>query len=152
MRVLGNILWHFPFLGFINAFLAFFIGTVCTVLVVTAPIGLGLIQYSKFLLAPFSFDMVKKDDLGIQQNPVWRAYSTIVMIIYLPIGIILTAITVIQICGLFLTIVGIPAALVLVKSIGTYFNPVNKICVPGAVGDTVRIKKDKDEIHKYFCS
>ena len=151
MRVLGNILWHFPFLGFINAFLAFFIGTACTVLVVTAPIGLGLIQYSKFLLAPFSFDMVKKDDLGIQQNPVWKAYSTIVMIIYLPIGIVLTAITVIQICGLFLTIVGIPAALVLAKSIGTYFNPVNKICVPRAVGDAVRIKKDKDEIRKYFC-
>ena len=151
MRVLGNILWHFPFLGFISAFFAFFIGTVCTVLVVTAPIGLGLIQYSKFLLAPFSFDMVKKDDLGIQQNPVWKAYSTIVMIIYLPIGIILTVITVIQICGLFLTIVGIPAALVLAKSIGTYFNPVNKICVSGAVGDAVRIKKDKDEIHKYFC-
>ena len=94
--------------------------------------------------------MVKKDDLGIQQNPVWKAHSTIILILYLSIGIILTAITVIQICGLFVTIVGIPPALVLAKSIGTYSNPVNKICVPRAVGDAIRVK-DKDEIRKYFC-
>jgi hypothetical protein len=26
--------------------------------------------------------------------------------------------------------VGIPVALVLAKTVGTYFNPINKICVP----------------------
>ena len=48
MRTLGNILWHFPFFGFVTALLAFLVGTLLTLLVIPAPIGLGLIQLSKF--------------------------------------------------------------------------------------------------------
>ena len=54
MRTLANILWHFPFFGFLTAFYTFLIGIFFTITVIGAPIGLGLIQHSKFLLSPFS--------------------------------------------------------------------------------------------------
>ncbi|MDR4025806.1 MAG: YccF domain-containing protein, partial [Bilophila sp.] len=51
MRLLGNILWHFPCFGFLMSLFSFIVGAILTVTVVGAPIGLGLIQYSKFALA-----------------------------------------------------------------------------------------------------
>ena len=53
MRLLGNILWHFPFFGFVTSFFTFLTGGFLVLTVVGAPIGLGLIQHSKFLLSPF---------------------------------------------------------------------------------------------------
>ena len=130
LRLLGNILWHVPFLGFLSALGAFLLGLLLTVLVVTSPLGLGLIQYSKFLLLPFSYSMVSGSDLGEEQNVLWKTYSTIIMILYLPIGLLLSLLLIVQIVGLCITIVGIPVAMVLFKSLSTYLNPVNKICVP----------------------
>ena len=130
MRLLGNILWHIPFLGFLTALGALLWGLLLTVLVIPAPIGLGLMQFSKFLLTPFSCEMVSKGDLGIKQNPVWKAYSFILMLLYLPFGIFFCLVTIVQIAGLFISIVGIPVALVLVKSLGVFLNPVGKVCVP----------------------
>lgn len=63
MRTLGNIIWNFPFLGFVTAAIVFLIGLLFVVTIIAAPIGLGLIQYSKFLLLPFSYDMVSKSEL-----------------------------------------------------------------------------------------
>ena len=62
-----------------------------------------------------------------------HAYSTIVSILYLPFGLIFVVLSVIQIVALCFTIVGIPVALVVAKSLGTALNPVNKICVRSAV-------------------
>ncbi len=58
MKTLGNILWHFPFLGFLSALYTLILGLIFTITVVGAPIGLGMIQHSKFLLTPFSKDRV----------------------------------------------------------------------------------------------
>ena len=129
MRLLGNILWHVPFCGFLTALATFFLGILLTALVIPAPIGLGLIQLSKFMLAPFSFSMMDKGDLNIPRNPLWQAYSFIIRIIYFPIGCILAIMVAIQTGLLFLTIVGIPVALAMAKALGTYFNPVGKVCV-----------------------
>lgn len=130
MRTLANIIWHFPFLGFLSALNAFIIGGLLVLTVVGSPIGLGLIQLAKFLLTPFSMEMVSKKDLGIKQNVLWRSFGIFVRILYFPFGLILAILTICQIVGLFVSIVGIPVALVLAKSLGTYFNPVNKVCVP----------------------
>jgi uncharacterized membrane protein YccF (DUF307 family) len=129
MRTLGNIIWHIPFLGFMSAFFTFIIGGILVLTVVGSPIGLGLIQLSRFLLTPFSMSMVSKSDLNIKQNILWRSFGIFVRIIYFPFGLILAIITICQIVGLFFSIVGIPVALVLAKSLETYFNPVNKVCV-----------------------
>lgn len=129
MRILGNILWHIPFCGFLTALYAFLLGGLLTLTVVAAPIGLGLLQYSKFLLLPFSYDMAGKSELGLPQNPVWRAYSFVIMIIYLPFGLFAVVVALLQAVALGLTIVGIPVAIVVVKSLGTFLNPVGKVCV-----------------------
>ena len=94
--------------------------------------------------------MVSKSDLNEEQNSAWKVYSTIVMIIYFPFGLFLSIIAVIQVIGLFITIIGIPAALVVAKSLGTYLNPVNKKCVPSAVNDELERRKGQDAINKHL--
>ncbi|MCD7982993.1 MAG: hypothetical protein LUG19_01900 [Desulfovibrio sp.] len=152
MRVLGNILWHIPYLGFVSALFTFLVGILLTLLVIPAPIGLGLIQLSKFMLAPFSYSMSSKKDLNVQQNKYWKLYSTIIMILYLPFGCILALITAIQIAMCFFTIIGIPIALAMCKTLGTYFNPVGKVCVPKPVADAIKQQKDKAALQQYGIS
>jgi uncharacterized membrane protein YccF (DUF307 family) len=145
MRTLGNILWHFPFLGFLTALGTFLIGGLLVITVIGSPLGLGLIQLSKFLLAPFS-------DLQADQNKAWKTYGIIVRILYFPIGLFLVVVNIFQIAGLFISIVGIPVALVLAKSLSTYFNPVNKVCVSKAVADELSSRKAKAEVDKAFAT
>jgi uncharacterized membrane protein YccF (DUF307 family) len=149
MRTLGNILWHFPFFGFVTAALYWLLGLLLTVLIVTAPIGLGLMEFGKFLFAPFGHAMVSKSDLKATQNPVWRAYSTIVMLLYLPFGVVFVVLSAIQVFMCCLFIVTIPVALVIAKSLGTVLNPVNKICVSAAVAEELERRKASAEVAKY---
>lgn len=129
MRTLGNILWHFPFFGFITAFYTFLVGVLFLISIIGAPIGLGLIQHSKFLLSPFSSRMVSDSEIGKEKSMLWKVFEIIAFIIYLPLGILATIATAIQIVLLFISVVGIPVALVLAKSLTTYFNPIGKVCV-----------------------
>jgi uncharacterized membrane protein YccF (DUF307 family) len=141
MRTLGNILWHIPFLGFVSALVTFLIGGAFVITLIGAPIGLGLIQLSRFLLTPFSCRMISKSDFKSNQNRAWKVYGFIVRIFYFPFGLILAVVTIFQIAGLFITITGIPVALVLAKSLGTFFNPVNKTCVSVQFADEVARRK-----------
>ena len=149
MATLGNVLWHIPFLGFVNAIFTYLIGLLLTITVIAAPIGLGLMEYGKFLFAPFSHAMVSKSALEIQQNKLWRTYSTLVSILYFPLGLFLTIFEIFQIAGLFITIVGIPAAIVVAKSLGTYLNPVNKKCISQMASDELRRRKAVKELDRY---
>lgn len=149
MRILGNILWHFPFLGFLNAIIVFIVGLLLTVTVVAAPIGLGLMEYGKFLFAPFSWAMVSKSDINAEQNKTWKAYSAIVMILYIPIGLIMCLLAVLQVFGLITSIIGIPVAVVIARSMGTYLNPVNKKCVHQAVAEAINERKAETVVRKH---
>ena len=60
MRILGNIIWFFLG-GWILAILAYLSGLILTILVVTAPAGLSLMEYSQFLFLPFTHDMARKN-------------------------------------------------------------------------------------------
>ncbi len=148
MRILGNILWHIPFLGFVNALFAFLFGFLLTLTLVAAPIGLGLMQYAKFLLLPFSYDMMSSSELPGNRNPVWRAYSFVIMLLYLPFGLVAFVVGLVQAVGLALTIVGIPVALVVAKSLGTYLNPVGKVCVPYGTGEELRRKAVREYLDR----
>lgn len=150
MKTLGNILWHFPFFGFVNAIVVYLLGLILTATVIAAPIGLGLMEFGKFLFAPFGHAMVSKSDLNIEQNKGWKAYSTIVMVIYFPFGLILAALAVVQVFFLYITIVGIPVALVVAKSLGTYLNPVNKKCVHSAVVDELERREAQAQVSKHL--
>lgn len=150
MRTLGNILWHVPFLGFVSAFLNFLVGGLFVITIIGAPIGLGLIQLSKFLLSPFSSAMISKSELGVEQNSLWKSFSLVVRIIYFPIGLILATISIFQIVALFVSIIGIPAALVAAKGLSTTFNPVNKVCVPKAVQDELNMRKAQQQVANHL--
>jgi len=150
MRTLGNILWHFPFLGFVSAALCWLFGALLTITIIAAPIGIGLIEYGKFLFAPFSRAMISKADLNVKQNAAWATYSTIVMVLYLPFGLVFAAISVIQVVLLVVSIVGIPIAIVVAKSLSTALNPVNKKCVPSAVAAELERRAASATITKHL--
>lgn len=150
MRTLGNILWHFPFFGFVTAIFTYLLGGLLTVTVVAAPVGLGLMEFGKFLFAPFGKAMINKADINENKNKAWAAYSTIIMILYIPFGVLFAIGAVIQVFCLCITIVGIPAALVIAKSLGTFFNPVNKVCVPIAVAEELERRKAQQHVDKYL--
>lgn len=120
--------------------------------VIGAPIGLGLFQFGKFLLAPFSYSMVSKKDLNIEQNKAWKTFGIIATIIYIPFGLALCVLTIFQIAGLCVTIIGIPVAVVLAKSLGTYFNPVNKKCVPVSVAKEIDNRKSQKQVNDYLAN
>ena len=148
MRTLGNVLWHFPFFGFLSAFMNVLVGALLMVLIVPAPIGRGLIEYSKFLLAPYSRRMIRRKDLQSEKNGLWQKYETVVAILWIPFGLILCFLLAIQTGLLFLSLIGIPVAVVLAKSLGTMLNPVGKVCVERAVAEELEKKKAKDVVAK----
>lgn len=148
MRTLGNILWHIPFLGFITAAMVYLIGLLFTITVVGAPIGLGLMQLGRFLLTPFGYQMINKKEMNTPINSVWSTYSFIVRIIWLPIGIILSIVSLFQAIGLALTIIGIPLAIIIIKTIPTFFNPVNKVCVSSIMAEELERAKAQAHIRK----
>ncbi len=149
MRTLGNLLWHFPFFGFVSAIVVYLLGLLLTATVIAAPIGLGLIEFGKFLFVPFGNSMVSKSALNVEQHPSWKTYSTIVMVLYLPIGLLMSLVLAIQVAALFVSLVGIPAAIVLARSLGTCFNPVHKKVVSQAVADELERRRAEAEIRKH---
>jgi len=146
MKTLGNILWHFPFLGFLSALYTFILGLIFTITVIGAPIGLGMIQHSKFLLSPFSKRMISDSNLGAEKSILWKIMGIIALILYFPFGLLASIIILIQISLLFVSIVGIPVALVLAKSLSTYFNPIGKICVNSEVADEIMKRKAMEKV------
>ncbi len=81
--------------------------------------------------------MAKKSDLNETQNRIWKAYSTVVMVLHFPLGLIFGVVGVVQVIGLSITIIGLRAALVVAKSLSTYLNPVGKKCIPSSVREDV---------------
>lgn len=149
MRTIGNVLWHIPFLGFVNAIINYILGLIFTVTVVGAPLGLGLMEVGKFYLVPFGKTLVSKKDLNIEQSKAWNFLSIFVMIIYFPFGLVIAILTAIQGFFLLLTVIGIPAGLVVLKSVPMCLNPINKICVPTSVSEKLEQNKAEEEIKKY---
>ena len=142
MRTLGNIIWNIPFLGFVTAALVFLIGLLFVVTIIAAPIGLGLIQYSKFLLLPFSYDMVSKSEIDgdANKNILWQTYGFILKTVYVIfLGIPMVILSLVQIVCCFCSIIGIPVAIVMAKSLGTLLQPVGKVCVDHSVAQALLV-------------
>ncbi len=81
MRTLGNILWHIPFLGFLSSLCTLLAGLLFLLTGIGIPIGLGLIQFARFLLTPFSCAMVSKNELQVRQNQLWLTWGWIARIL-----------------------------------------------------------------------
>lgn len=144
MRILFNVLWHFPGLGFISALLAFLLGAILCATMVLAPAGVGVLEYGKFLLAPCTRQMVRKTHVaGSTRTLWWWAWSAVIWVVYLPLGVVLSVLVILETAALIVwaipTIIGIPVAAfqayIIAKSLGTLLNPVGKKCVHHLVAD-----------------
>jgi uncharacterized membrane protein YccF (DUF307 family) len=150
MKILGNILWHFPFFGFVSAIFVYLFGLILTITVVAAPIGLGYMELGKFLFWPFGNSMANKSELNVKQNNAWKTYGSIVRILFIPFGLVFLIVGIFQVVGMFVSIIGIPVALVVAKSLGTYWNPINKKCVPSAVTEELEKRKAQGYVNKHL--
>ncbi len=135
-----------PFFGWIAAGLTWLIGFLLTVTVVGIPLGLGLMEYGKFLFWPFGNVMVNKKLLNKEENSLLEAYKIIVMIIYLPLGLMLWVMGLLQTIALFCTIIGIPVAIVMAKSLSTFFNPINKVKISAAMFEEIERRKASETL------
>ena len=156
MRVLGNVLWHIPGLGFIPAILAFVIGFILSVTVVFAPVGLGLMELGKFYFAPFTRKLVSRREIEEESARVWTWLTTIITVIYFPIGVILLILSVLNILITFVILVAsivgiillIPYLVPLANSLVTILNPVEKKCVSHIVSEELEKMKAKKMLEK----
>lgn len=148
-----NILWHFPFLGFLFAFFYTLFGAILCCTVVLYPVGLGFFQIARFLLTPFSSALVSRKDLDLvrpeERSTAATAFSTVITILYFPFGLIAAAGALFAMLGEFLSIIGIPCGIVWFKALPAIFMPVDKICVPKAVADEIARIKDGNTVRQY---
>ncbi len=146
MKTLGNILWYFPFFGFINAIIVWILALLFALTIVGLPIAKGLFEFGKFLFLPFGNEMVKASVVNDKSGAsVWGIWSTILSIAWIILfGWWLAILSIFQIVGLFFSIIGIPVAIVMAKSLGVYLNPVGKVCIPACV------KEEKEK--KAMCA
>ena len=123
------IFWHFPVLGFINAFITFLLGLAFIALVVSIPLGKGLVQYSKYLFNPVKYQMVDVPADQIDHNQNWQAFGMFVYVFYFPFSLVLAFLTFAQLVLLGLTFNGLPLAKIMIKQLKTCFNPVDKMAI-----------------------
>lgn len=153
MKTFLNIIWHFPFLGFIFAFIYLLYGCLLCITVLFIPAGLGIIQLSKFLLLPHSRAMVSKSDLslltGQAQSVSAKTFSIVNRVLYFIPGVVFAFYIIIAVIGFCVTLIGIPNGIVLARSLSTIFNPVNKVCVPLEIGQEIERIKHQGTLAKY---
>lgn len=148
-----NILWHFPFFGFLFAFFYALFGAILCCTVILYPVGLGFFQIARFLLTPFSSALVTRRELNLvrpeERSTAAAAYSTVITILYFPFGLIAAAGALFAMIGEFLSIIGIPCGIVWFKALPAIFMPVDKVCVPKAVADEIARIKAGDTVRRY---
>lgn len=153
MRTLGNIIWHFPYFGWLRALLYAIGGLFWCITIIGIPLGVGLFQLSLFMLAPFSKGLVSVKDLelvtGEKQDAFVKNWSLVIRILYFPFGLMAALGMIITIGVEFGTLMGIPCGLAEAKALATVFNPINKRCVPRAIAEEVERRKANNTLNKY---
>lgn len=148
-----NILWHFPFFGFLFAFFYALFGAILCCTVILYPVGLGFFQIARFLFTPFSSALVTRRELNLvrpeERSTAAAAYSTVITVLYFPFGLIAAAGALFAMIGEFLSIIGIPCGIVWFKALPAIFMPVDKVCVPKAVADEIARIKAGDTVRHY---
>lgn len=117
MTLLGNMLW-FILAGWWSSLYYTACGVLCCITIIGIPIGKAMFQYAKLMAAPFGKVIVKETDLkGIENvSGIRRFGGTIANILWLPVGIITFLGNIGLMIACTISIVGIPAAIVLAKS------------------------------------
>lgn len=152
MKVLFNIIWWFPYLGFLLALSYAISGLLWCVTIIGIPVGLGMFQIATFLLAPHTHMLVSKNELneasGDEMNSLWKYFALVVRILYFPFGLVNAIVWAVCVVANFFTLIGIPNAIALSKAFSAVFNPVHKVCVSYAVGEELQRINAQNQISK----
>lgn len=152
MRYFLNFWWYIT-LQFVFALFYALWGLILCCTVILVPVGLGMLQFAKFLLAPHTQSMVSKEDLalitGKSQGTAMKTLSMVVRILYFPFGLVAAIVAFFETAAMFISIIGIPNGLVWARSLSFIFNPVNKVCVPESVKEEIDRRKMGSEINSY---
>lgn len=142
MAALGNILW-FLFFGWWNALAYILVGALWCVTVIGIPIGKALFQYAKLMALPFGKVIMKETEMKGTENvsAVRRVGGAIANIIWLPIGIILFVVTIVETVAAAITIIGIPIAVVLARSAKFIIWPIGAKVITKQQAETIRMEK-----------
>ena len=100
-------------------------------------------------LLPFSYDMVSKSEIegDADKNILWQTYGFILKAVYvLFLGIPMVILTLVQIVCCFCSIIGIPVAIVMAKSLGTLLQPVGKVCVDHSVAQALLVEQGRSQL------
>ena len=144
-----NALWHFPFLGFIFAFIYAFYGVLACCTIVLIPAGKGYFQIAKYLLSPYSSAIVSLKDMAlikpelaeVKPSNTGEVFNIIARILIFPFGLVAAGMGFFNVIYQFISIIGIFTGLVWWRLLPSIFNPVNKVCVPREVADEIeRVK------------
>lgn len=142
MALLGNIIW-FVLAGWWNFLVYAAFGLLFCITIIGIPIGKALFQYAKLMALPFGKVIVKETELKGKENvaSVRRVGGTIANILWLPFGIatFLTNIGLMIACAI--SIVGIPAAVVLARSCKFLLWPVGAKVVTKAEYDNIILRR-----------
>lgn len=101
------------------------------------------------MLLPFSYDMVSKSEIDgdADKNILWQTYGFILKAVYvLFLGIPMVILTLVQIVCCFCSIIGIPVAIVMAKSLGTLLQPVGKVCVDHSVAQALLVEQGRSQL------
>ena len=142
MRMLLNILWNVPGLGFVAAFLWAVAGVLMAITIIGLPWSKACFTMANYTLAPFGRELASRydvtgrpslgtGDLGLLANIIW----------FLLAGWWLIVVHVLAACASAITIIGLPFAWAHLKIAVAALAPVGKVVVPTEVA--AQIDRDK---------
>lgn len=142
MSALGNIIW-FIFGGWWNFLLYGFLGLLFSITIIGIPIGKALFQYAKLMVFPFGKVIIKETELKGKENVagIRRVGGVIANLLWLPVGISLFIGNILLAVGTALTIIGIPVAIVLVRSATFLIWPVGAKVITKEQAEILRMEK-----------
>lgn len=142
MSTIGNIIW-FILGGWWNFLLYGFLGVLCCITIIGIPVGKALFQYAKLMVLPFGKEIVRETDIKGKENvsAIRRVGGVIANIIWLPVGLVMFVGNILLAVVTAITIVGIPAAIVLARSAKFLIWPVGARVITKQEAEALQMRK-----------
>lgn len=142
MALLGNIIW-FLLGGWWNFLLYSAFGILCCITIIGIPIGKAMFQYAKLMVFPFGKVIVRETYIKGEENvsTIRKAGGVIANIIWLPCGVIMFLLSVVEMIACAVTIIMIPVAVVIAKSSTFLLWPIGARVITKEQAETIRLEK-----------
>lgn len=130
MKLFVRLLYLVVFLGFLNVLFSYLSGAIMTITVIGLPLGKGLWQLARFFFNPQDLSLVPAEKPKAKEHELWRLFGIFLWIIYLPLAIFLTLLSIVQATLLILSWYGRSTGKKIFSSLGSIFYPVDRVVAP----------------------